>query len=71
MLKATQITGTLTDGAPVSTATGVYVYVVMAGVLFALAVVPSIMLTRHRPVTPSGYPKKCSSPVSSSAHESS
>ncbi|UNS97893.1 MFS transporter [Streptomyces tubbatahanensis] len=52
VLKATRIPGTLADGAPVSTATGVYLYVTMAGVLFALAAVPAIMLVRNRSATP-------------------
>jgi MFS family permease len=52
VLKATQIPGTLADGAPVSTATGVYLYVAMAGVLFTLAAVPAIMLTRNRSAAP-------------------
>lgn len=51
VLKATQIPGTSAGGAPVSTATGVYLYVAMAGVLFVLAAVPAILLTR-RPATP-------------------
>ncbi|MFJ8717166.1 MFS transporter [Streptomyces violaceus] len=46
VLKATLIPGTTADGAPVSTATGVYLYVAMAGVLFVLAAVPAIMLAR-------------------------
>ncbi|MDT0444871.1 MFS transporter [Streptomyces johnsoniae] len=52
VLKATLIPGTFADGAPVSTATGVYLYVVMAGVLFALAAVPAIMLARNRSAAP-------------------
>jgi MFS family permease len=51
ILKATQIVGTSAGGAPVSTATGVHLYVAMAGVLFVLAAVPAILLTR-RPATP-------------------
>ncbi|BDX30975.1 MFS transporter [Mycobacterium antarcticum] len=47
VLKATQISGTSTDDAPASAATGVYVYVVMAGVLFVLAAMPAIMLMRN------------------------
>ncbi|GAA2913270.1 MULTISPECIES: MFS transporter [Streptomyces] len=46
VLKATLIPGTTADGAPVSTATGVYLYVAMAGALFVLAAVPAIMLAR-------------------------
>jgi MFS family permease len=52
ILKATRIVGTSAGGAPVSTATGVYLYVAMAGVLFVLAAVPAILLIR-RPATPS------------------
>ncbi|WP_405504819.1 MFS transporter [Streptomyces purpurascens] len=52
VLKATLIPGTSADGAAVSTATGVYLYVAMAGVLFALAAVPAIMLARKRPAAP-------------------
>jgi len=50
VLKATQITGTLTDGAPVRPATGVYVYVVMAGVLFA----PRCSAVDHSDATSAG-----------------
>ncbi|QLH26821.1 MFS transporter [Streptomyces sp. Rer75] len=65
VLKATLIPGTFADGAPVSTATGVYLYVVMAGVLFALAAVPAIMLTRNRPAAPAvpGAPHRPGSPA--------
>ncbi|WP_328336856.1 MFS transporter [Streptomyces violaceus] len=49
VLKATLVPGASADGAPVSTATGVYLYVAMAGVLFVLASVPAIMLARERP----------------------
>lgn len=52
VLKATLIPGTSADGAPVSTATGVYLYVAMAGVLFVLAAVPAIMLARNRAAAP-------------------
>ncbi len=52
VLKATRIPGTLADGAPVSTATGVHLYVTMAGVLFALAAVPAIILVRNRSAAP-------------------
>jgi MFS family permease len=47
VLKATQVPGTFADGAPVSTATGVYIYVAMAGVLFVLAALPAVMLARN------------------------
>ncbi|RDI49818.1 MFS transporter [Nocardia mexicana] len=53
ILKATSIPGTFADGAPVSTATGVYLYVAMAGVLFILASIPAIMLARNKSGTPS------------------
>ncbi|MEV6279709.1 MFS transporter [Nocardia sp. NPDC051832] len=65
VLKATRIPGITADGAPVSTATGVYLYVTMAGVLFVLAAVPALLLARsgagiraqsskrHNPITPS------------------
>jgi MFS family permease len=47
-------------GAPVSTANGVYLYVVMAGVLFVLAAVPAIMLVRNRRAAPAvpGAPQR-------------
>jgi 2-polyprenyl-6-methoxyphenol hydroxylase-like FAD-dependent oxidoreductase/MFS family permease len=51
VLKATQISGTSAGGATVSTATGVYLYVGMAGALFVLAAVPAVLLT-CRPATP-------------------
>ncbi|GAB2886144.1 MFS transporter [Streptomyces mayteni] len=55
VLKATQVPGTYADGAPVSSATGVHLYVAMAGVLFLLAAVPAIMLARGRSgVSPQG-----------------
>ncbi|ONK15223.1 MFS transporter [Streptomyces sp. MP131-18] len=65
VLKATLIPGTFADGAPVSTATGVYLYVVMAGVLFALAAVPAIMLARNRSAAPAvpGAPQDPGSPA--------
>ncbi|MFE9722268.1 MFS transporter [Streptomyces sp. NPDC005794] len=49
VLKATVVPGISADGAPVSTATGVHLYVAMAGVLFVLAAVPAITLARNRP----------------------
>lgn len=52
VLKATQIPGAGTGGAPVSSATGVYLYVTMAGLLFVLAAVPVIMLVRNRSAAP-------------------
>jgi MFS family permease len=48
VLKATQLPGTFADGAPVSTAIGVHLYVLMAGVLFVVAAVPAIALMRNR-----------------------
>lgn len=48
VLKATQVPGTFADGAPVSSATGVHLYVAMAGVLFVLAALPAIVLVRNR-----------------------
>jgi hypothetical protein len=45
VLKATQVPGTFADGVPVSTGTGVHLYILMAGVLFVLAAVPAITLT--------------------------
>ncbi|GAB3229671.1 MFS transporter [Mycolicibacterium hippocampi] len=52
VLKANQVAGTFTDGAPVSTAAGVHLYVLFVGVLFVLAAVPAIMLARNRPAAP-------------------
>ncbi|MFB7927967.1 MFS transporter [Streptomyces sp. NPDC056039] len=48
ILKATHVPGTLADGAPVSTATGVYLYVASAGACFVLAAVPATLLARDR-----------------------
>jgi MFS family permease len=48
VLKATQVSGVYAGGAPVSTATGVYLYVATAGTLFTLAAVPATMLVRSR-----------------------
>ncbi len=71
VLKATRVTGTLADGAPVSTATGVHLYVAMAGVLFVLAAVPAIMLVRSRSATPGtpGTPGTPSAPSAPTAPE--
>ncbi|QBI54866.1 MFS transporter [Streptomonospora litoralis] len=65
ILKATGIPGPAADGAPVSTATGVYLYVSMAGVLFALAAVPAIMLVRSRRAVPEAAeaPKRSGAPA--------
>lgn len=46
VLKAFRVPGAIAEGAPVSTATGVYVYVVSAGLLFVLAAVPATILAR-------------------------
>jgi MFS family permease len=46
VLKATRIPGVVADGAPVSTATGIHLYVLTAGVLFVLAVAPAILVAR-------------------------
>jgi MFS family permease len=65
VLKATQVPGTFADGAPASTATGVYLYVAMAGALFVLAAVPAITLARNPPAAPAapGAPQRPSSPA--------
>lgn len=65
VLKATEIPGAFADGAPVSTATGVYLYVAMAGALFVLAAVPAIMLARKRPAAPAvpGEPRRPGAPA--------
>lgn len=52
ILKATRIPGIVADGAPVSAATGVYLYVLMAGVLFVLAAVPAGLVVRGRRAAP-------------------
>lgn len=52
VLRATQMPGILAGGAPVSSATGVHLYVAMAGSLFVLAAVPAIVLARGRRITP-------------------
>ncbi|OMC39538.1 MFS transporter [Mycolicibacterium fortuitum] len=56
VLKATQVPATSVDGAPVSTATGVHIYVAMAGVLFVLAAVPAIGLVRNRSAAQTSRP---------------
>lgn len=65
MLRATRTAATSADGALVSTATGVYLYVAMAGVLFVLAAVPAIMLVRNRPAAPAvpGAPQRPGAPA--------
>lgn len=47
VLKATQIQGLYADGAAVSTAAGVNLYIMLAGTLFVSAVVPMIVLLRN------------------------
>lgn len=61
VLKATHVPGTFADGAPVSTAIGIHLYVVMAGALFLLAAVPAITLTRNRRAVPA--PDSMKAPV--------
>lgn len=68
VLKANQIAGTSADGALVSTATGVHLYVAMAGTLFLLAAVPALMLVRHRTTVPSDLPVEAGQP-SRKSHE--
>ncbi|WP_328371431.1 MFS transporter [Streptomyces sp. NBC_00457] len=65
VLRATRTAATSADGALVSTATGVYLYVAMAGVLFVLAAVPAIMLVRNRPAAPAvpGAPQRPGAPA--------
>ncbi|GHG87189.1 MFS transporter [Streptomyces lanatus] len=58
VLKATQIPGTLADGAPVSTAAGVHLYVAMAGILFVLAAIPALMLARNPAVAVLTRPRR-------------
>lgn len=52
LLKATHVPGAVADGAPVSTATGVHLYVLTAGVLLVLAAVPAGMVVRGGRATP-------------------
>lgn len=49
VLKAAQVPDLRADGAPVSTAAGVYLYITLAGVLFILAAVPAVKLLRNTP----------------------
>nr|ACL11833.1 major facilitator superfamily MFS_1 [Mycolicibacterium brisbanense] len=44
VLKATRVADLEADGAPVSTLTGIYVYIALAGTLFILASIPAITL---------------------------
>ena len=46
VLKASRVPGIFADGAPVSTAIGVHLYVALSGLLFVLAAVPAIILAR-------------------------
>jgi hypothetical protein len=51
VLKASRVPGAIADGAPVSTATGVHVYIALSALLFVMAAVPAFALargTRHR-----------------------
>jgi MFS family permease len=59
VLQASPASGAAANGAPVSSAAGVYLYVGMAGVLFALAVVPALLLVRGR----SGAPAAATAPT--------
>ncbi|MDA0567004.1 MFS transporter [Streptomonospora sp. S1-112] len=52
VLQGSIVPGVSADGAPVSSAAGVYTYVGMAGVLFVLAAVPAILLVRSRTAAP-------------------
>jgi MFS family permease len=67
VLKATQVPGALADGATMSTATGVQLYVLMAGVLFMLAAAPAIVLARSQRAAPpsAADPERASLAVSS------
>jgi MFS family permease len=47
VLKATEVADLRVDGAPVSTAAGVYLYITLAGVLFMLAALPVIKVLRN------------------------
>jgi MFS family permease len=47
VLKATQLPDLSADGVAVSSASGVYLYITLAGVLFALAAVPVVALLRN------------------------
>jgi MFS family permease len=46
VLKASRVPGVIADGAPVSTATGVHVYIALSALLFVLAAVPAFALAR-------------------------
>ncbi|MBX9387769.1 MFS transporter [Streptomonospora nanhaiensis] len=56
VLQANPVPGATADGAPVSSAAGVYLYVGMAGVLFVLAAVPALLLVRGRSAAPAAAP---------------
>ena len=65
VLKATQVPGLSADGARVSTAVGVYLYITLAGMLFVVAAVPVIMLLRNtirQEIATSGAPLPASVP---------
>ncbi|MBO0676178.1 MFS transporter [Mycolicibacterium sp. S2-37] len=51
VLKASRVPEVLADGAPVSTATGVHLYIGFAGLLFVLAAVPAFALARSARIT--------------------
>ncbi|MFC7674310.1 MFS transporter [Mycolicibacterium sp. GCM10028919] len=46
VLKASRVPDVIADGAPVSTAAGVHVYIALAGLLFVLATIPAFTLAR-------------------------
>jgi MFS family permease len=46
VLKVSRVPGVIADGAPVSTATGVHVYVALSALLFVMAAVPAFALAR-------------------------
>lgn len=47
VLKATQVAGLGADGTPVSTVTGIYLYIALAGTIVILATIPAIKLVRN------------------------
>lgn len=63
VLKATRVPGVLADGAPVSSVTGVHVYVATAGALFVLAAVPALLLRAGASVGSSGEQEPVTPPV--------
>jgi phosphoribosylcarboxyaminoimidazole (NCAIR) mutase len=46
VLKASRVPDVIADGTPVSTATGVHVYIALAGLLFVMAAIPAFVLAR-------------------------